>query len=199
MSFPTFTNVGPLWREVYHFLRRHGCHHHQAEDLTQDVFLAIARQGGFDHRNEEASSNDTQTRNYVFKAARNTLIDRERKAKALKRGGGRRTVSYDDPSAPSETLLDEDSPAKVVQWREARQHLEHHLSRLRDEVAEEGKATVFEEISGYLIPGRQEASYADSARALGVSPVSLRVQAHRWRKQLLSRVRAEFETLGAAA
>ena len=84
MNLSVFTNslIGALWVDVFRYLKRQGCRHHEAEDLTQEVFMSLSKNHGFDRPGTDQSNISPHERNYVIKAARYALIDQRRSEQA---------------------------------------------------------------------------------------------------------------------
>jgi len=103
-------------RKVYGYFRRNGFDHEAAEDLTQEVFCRLLR------FKDTFESND-QIRNWIFKVARNLLIDVLRK----KENGSAKPILMEDlPSfdtlimdhihveGPEQTFVTEESNGEVL-------------------------------------------------------------------------------------
>ncbi len=103
-------------RKVYGYFRRNGFDHEAAEDLTQEVFCRLLR------FKDTFESND-QIRNWIFKVARNLLIDVLRK----KENGSAKPILMEDlPSfdtlimdhihveGPEQTFVTEESNGEVM-------------------------------------------------------------------------------------
>ncbi len=103
-------------RKVYGYFRRNGFEHEAAEDLTQEVFCRLLR------FKDTFESND-QIRNWIFKVARNLLIDVLRK----KENGSAKPILMEDlPSfdtlimdhihveGPEQTFVTEESNGEVL-------------------------------------------------------------------------------------
>ena len=85
------------------FLSRQGMDPNQAEDVTQDVFLTLFRNGVFSRVEERGG----KFRSFLIGIAKNVLGNALKHDRALKRGGGSTPVSL-DPLAEVATPLKED-------------------------------------------------------------------------------------------
>ncbi len=103
-------------RKVYGYFRRNGFDHEAAEDLTQEVFCRLLRF-------KDTFESDDQIRNWIFKVARNLLIDVLRK----KENGSAKPILMEDlPSfdtlimdhihveGPEQTFVTEESNGEVM-------------------------------------------------------------------------------------
>ncbi len=103
-------------RKVYGYFRRNAFDHEAAEDLTQEVFCRLVRF-------KDTFDSDDQIRNWIFKVARNLLIDVLRK----KENGSAKPILMEDlPSfdalimdrihveGPEQTFVTEESSGEVL-------------------------------------------------------------------------------------
>ncbi|MHB8781249.1 MAG: RNA polymerase sigma factor [Candidatus Geothermincolia bacterium] len=158
-------------RKVYGYFRRNGFDHEAAEDLAQEVFCRLLR------FKDTFESND-QIRNWIFKVARNLLIDVLRK----KENGAARPILMEDlPSfdtlvmdyvhvdGPEQTFVTEESNTEVMNLIEALNPRYADVIRLR-------------ELEGL--------KYQEIAKELGMTPKAV--------EGLLHRARAKLKTSYAA-
>jgi RNA polymerase sigma-70 factor (ECF subfamily) len=135
---------------VFRFLRRMTGSVSLAEDLTQEVFLRVVRGiGEYEDRSREVS--------WIFRIARNVLIDRHR-AQA---------------SAPTATGLDEAAREAIRPAQMLGVALDEALSRLGPE---EREAFLLREVGGL--------GYGEIAEATGATPDAARMRIHRARVAL---------------
>ncbi len=132
-------------RAFFAFFRRQGATLHEAEDLTQDVFLKLYNHAEHYRAQERFGA-------LAMRVARNAWIDSRR------RSASRRTVSADDAPAPVE---ERPSPERAVL-----EHLSEHeeAGRLRQALGRlpDAHRAVFE--LGVV----EELGYADIASILGI-------------------------------
>ena len=135
---------------VYRFLRRATGDGVAAEDLTQEVFLRVVRAlSGYEDRLRE--------RAWVFRIARNVLVDRHRRSLRSR------------PALPLDTARDVivDGPsAEAVGLQEALENLADH----------EREAFLLREVAGL--------GYEDIGRIVEATPDSVRMRIYRARRAL---------------
>ncbi len=190
--------IAALWPKTYRYLRSLGATHHDAEDLTQEVFVSLANRGILSWGSEATRDDADPLPGYVFTTARHLLIDKHRKATAAKR-------SYQSESGalpPEETCksrgIDPNTPATEATRREAWRAWETQVARLGEELAKKGKSALFQSLRPYLQIGDRAQGIADTAKAMGMNPPALRGQIHRWRQRLIRKLSEEYADLEAA-
>jgi RNA polymerase sigma factor (sigma-70 family) len=178
------------WRPVFAFICRHGRSVPDAQDLTQD-FLLMVLEGNLLKR---ADPNRGRFRNLLLKALQHFLLDDLDKKRARKRGGDLQFVSWDDwmAEAPSHLSISaagaESWPAeKLYDVRWAATAVEHALRRLGEECESRGRRRVFDVLSDYLATERQDVSYQELSKTLGVPDAAV--------KRLLHRLRVRYREL----
>ena len=87
------------WKPVFRFIRGYGHGEADAEDLTQEIFLRLFTEGVL----RKAQQDRGHFRSFVLAVAKNVMREGRKKARAGKRGGGRRLLSLDGPALRSET------------------------------------------------------------------------------------------------
>src|SRR3982751_250529 len=190
------------WRPVFAFICRQGHSVPDAQDLTQD-FFAMVLKGKLLQR---ADRNRGRFRSLVLKALQNFLHDAVDKRHARKRGGDVQFVSWDDwmAEAPSHLSIPEQdsdkwSPERIFDVRWAATVVERALRRLGDECEKRGRRRVFDVLSSYLTAERDEVSYANFARVLGMQETAVKNLVHRLRERYRALLREEVaETVGGA-
>jgi DNA-directed RNA polymerase specialized sigma24 family protein len=83
------------WYPIYAFLRRQGHSRHDAEDLTQGFFEKLLH----DRTLEAAEAGRGRLRTFLMASLERHLADQHRRKSALKRGGGRQIIAFDDLKA----------------------------------------------------------------------------------------------------
>lgn len=133
-----------------YFRRRLAGNHQEAEDLTQEVFLRLARRP--DRNNGETLEG------YVFKIAGSVLADWRRK-RATHKADAHENLDHTLEGVTFPSILIEDrSPERVLSGKEALQSLERALAQL-----EERTRRIF---LLYRLGGVQQ---SDIARRVGIS------------------------------
>jgi RNA polymerase sigma factor (sigma-70 family) len=185
------TLCGAYWHPLYAFARRQGRSPHDAQDLTQAFFVRLLQKDFLDAVAPEKG----RFRSFLLVAFKRFLANERERDQAQKRGGGQTAISLDAESAESlyqRELLDEASAEKIYERRWALTLLDRTLARLREEFVAAGKTTEFDRLKIFLTAPKGEASYAQVATALGLSPGAARVAAHRLRRRFRDVFREEI-------
>ena len=182
------------WRPIFAFICRHGYSVTDAQDLTQDFFVAILKGQLFEHADPERG----RFRPLLLKSLRNFLHDAQDRARARKRGGDVEFVSWDDwmAEAPSRLTIPDEAleswPAEQlfdVRW--AATVAERAFRRLQEECEVRGRRRVFDTLSTALVAEREDVSYEELARQLGVGTEEIRRLLHQLRGRYRKLLRAE--------
>ena len=154
------------WKPVYAYIRAvRRVERHEAKDLTQDFFVEVM-EGNLLSR---ASPEKGTFRGYLRGALHLFLLEQRRQAGALKRGGGRRTLTLDDdevrridqltaaPGATPEQAFDR-------QWMHS--VIDIAVQDLRDEMARTGREIYFRVFDRHQLhpPAGDPPSHAQLAR-----------------------------------
>jgi len=182
------------WRPIFAFICRHGHAVPDAQDLTQD-FLVMLLEG---HLLERADPSRGRFRSLLLKALRDFLNDARDKQRARKRGGDVRFIAWDEwmaefPSQFSVSSREAETwpPEKIFDVRWAATVVEHALSRLSEECEQRGRRRIFDVLSSCLAAEREDVSYADFAKTLGVPETSVKRLVHQLRKRYRTILREE--------
>jgi len=149
---------------VYRFLRRATGDGSAAEDLTQDVFLRIVR--GLDRYDDRL-----RERAWVFRIARNVLLDRHRRARRA-------------PPGLSLAVVPE---VAVEAGQMAAAALQEALASIQ---AEEREAFLLREVAGL--------SYEEIGAVVEATPDAVRMRIYRARAGLRARLGGSSRTVGSA-
>jgi RNA polymerase sigma-70 factor (ECF subfamily) len=180
---------GAYWYPLYAFLRRKGCDADAAQDLVQGFFARLLEK-------EDLQAVDPakgRFRSFLMAACSHYLANRRDYERAQKRGGGK-VLSID--AIEAETRYGREpahatTPERLYLKRWATTLLEGVLDRLRREMAEAGKATLFEAIGPALLGESEAASYRQIGATVGLSERAARVAAHRMRRRYRELLREE--------
>lgn len=179
------------WYPLYAFIRRRVPNVHEAQDLTQAFFTVLLERNALEAADRERG----RFRSFLLTACKHFLADEWDKAKAQKRGGGRRAIPLDLESAESRYSLEpinDLSPEHLYEKKWALTFLDHVLNRLCDEFTAKGKAEQFQTLKAFLGSENGMDSYASAARALGISEAAAKVAAHRLRQRYREILRTEI-------
>ncbi len=179
------------WFPLYAYLRRQGHNAHQAEDHTQ-AFLAFLLEK---HGLRLADPKRGRFRSFLLTSLKNFLANERARARAQKRGGGRKVLSLDIENAERQYALkphDELSPEKLFARSWALAVLDRTMARLQAEAANTRKIKLFERLRAYLTAGESSGPYGKIAAELKMSEGAVRVAAHRLRRRYRELLRDEI-------
>ena len=182
------------WRPIFAFICRHGYSVPDAQDLTQDFFVMLLE----GHLLERADPNRGRFRSLLLKALNDFLNDARDKQRARKRGGDVQFIAWDEwmaelPSQFSVSPRESESwPAeKVFDVRWAATVVERALSRLGEECERRGRRRIFDVLSNCLAAEREDVSYANFSKTLGVPETAVKRLVHQLRKRYRALLREE--------
>jgi RNA polymerase sigma-70 factor (ECF subfamily) len=178
------------WYPLYAFLRRRGHQAHEAEDLTQEFFARLLGP----HFLANVDRQKGKFRSFLLASLGHFLSDQRDRARAQKRGGGRAVISLDSLDAETRYGLEpaqDITPERMFEKQWALSVLEKVLSRLRAELAGEGKAALFEALKETLTGGRSS-RYAALGAKLGMTEAAVKMAAHRLRRRYRALFREEI-------
>jgi DNA-directed RNA polymerase specialized sigma24 family protein len=170
------------WYPLYAFVRRHGHEPHDAQDLVQGFFAHLLSRDFL----RGLSSDKGRFRAFLLASAKNFLSDQRDKARAQKRGGGQRVVSFDEARAEERYRLepiDEHAAEKIFDRRWALTLLEQTMDRLKSEFVAGGKLDLFEALRTFQGENPNAATYATAAAQLGMPENSLKSHVLRFRRR----------------
>jgi len=150
------------------------------------------------HLLERADPNRGRFRSLLLKALNNFLSDARDKQRARKRGGDVHFIPWDEwmaefPSQFSVSVREAETwpPEKIFDVRWAATVVERALSRLGEECEQRGRRRIFDVLSSCLAAEREDVSYADFAKTLGVPDTSVKRFVHQLRKRYRTILREE--------
>jgi DNA-directed RNA polymerase specialized sigma24 family protein len=179
------------WYPLYVYVRRRVSDVHEAQDLTQAFFASLLERDALEAADRERG----RFRSFLLTAFKHFLSDERDKAKAQKRGGGRRAIRLNLETGESRFALepaDELTPERLYEKQWALTFLDHVLRRLEDEFAGKGKDKQFQALKPFLAGETEPDSYEIAARDLGISAAAAKVAAHRARRRYREILRAEI-------
>jgi RNA polymerase sigma factor (sigma-70 family) len=170
------------WYPLYAFARRRTGDADLAQDLTQ-AFLAQLLE-----KNTWAVADPVRGRfrSFLLSVFKNFLLHEAERARAQKRGGGRRILSIDFDDGESRYRLkptDRTTPEQLFDRQWAIVLLDTVLAALRSEQIAAGKVRQFEVLKQYLTPSEGETAYAVAAEQLGMNEGAVKTAVHRLRKR----------------
>jgi RNA polymerase sigma-70 factor (ECF subfamily) len=178
------------WYPVYAFVRRQGCSAADAEDLTQGYFARFLEKGFI----REVRPEHGRFRAFLLVSVKNFLLNSWDRARAQKRGGGRRLVSLDAVTAErayDERLADRTTPEDIFERSWARTLYDRVLDRLEQDAARRGKGERVARLRPFLAETEREGAYDEVAAEWGVGEPAVRVAVMRLRRELAELLRQE--------
>jgi RNA polymerase sigma-70 factor (ECF subfamily) len=187
------------WYPLYAYVRRRGNSVEDAQDLTQEFFARLLEH----HWVVKADRSKGRFRSFLLMAMKRFLAKEWEKARALKRGGGYRTLPIQLDTAETRYSLepaDTRTPEQVFERQWAVTLLASVLKRLREEYDREGKGEHFETLEPSLVGDREKQPYAALGAKLGMTEGAVRMAACRLREQYRQYLKEEIgHTVASAA
>jgi len=185
------------WFPLYAYLRQRGYDSHQAEDYTQAFFARILDK----HDLQTADPKYGKFRSFLLIRLKSFLSDERDRARAKKRGGGRKTLSLRFQNAEDQYALepgDQLSPERLFEKSWALTVLERTMNQLEKEMAEKNKKKLFEHLKVYLTTEKDVIPYRNMAKQVNMPEGSVRVAVHRLRRRYRKLLRDEIAQTVAA-
>ena len=184
------------WYPLYAYSRRRGLDADQAADATQGFFARLLEQrivSGVDRRRGKF-------RSYLLGAFKHHLSHEWARARAQKRGGGRKLVPIDPLDAETRYGLEpvhELTAERLFDRQWALTVLELTLAELGRQCARDGKEQQFQLLKPFL-SGGTGAAYREAGAELGVGEGAVRVLVHRLRRRYRQLLRDHIrQTVGS--
>jgi RNA polymerase sigma-70 factor (ECF subfamily) len=174
------------WRPLFVFLRAKGLDPTAAQDATQELLLTLMQRDVV----EKVTPQRGRLRAYLKTAAQNHLLHAHEKASTLKRGENARAVPIDDALA-QRLSVDTAHPDEAFEREWANLVMARALERLRGEHEAQAKAGQFALVERFFSPSEMPPSYAEAAKANGMSLPQLKAFLHRARVRYRELVREE--------
>jgi RNA polymerase sigma factor (sigma-70 family) len=170
------------WQPLHNYVRRRGYSPQDAEDLTQSFFARLLSKNYL----SAVDRRKGKFRSFLLAALDHFLANQWRDARAQKRGGGFKFVSYQaeideseldrlEFSAPDATRLFERDWAMTL--------LNQVLNRLREEFASSGRAEIYEDLKGILAGESTALPYVEIATRRGMTEAAVKMTAYRLKKR----------------
>ena len=182
------------WLPIFAVVMRRGYPTQDAQDLTQDFFVEIAR----GRLLQVADPARGRFRSLLLRCLQNFLTGQNRKKVALKRGGKAEFLSCSDwlderrvqalfphgtaEAWPDERLFDAGWAASLVNTA---------MRKLRVQYESDGRRAIFEVLSPHLAADRSDVCYGELAATLRISAAAVKRLLHQMRVQYRLRLRAE--------
>jgi len=179
------------WHPLYAFIRRQGYDPATAQDLTQAYFTELLAKDFLGAVDPSAG----RFRSFLLASLKNFLSHERDRDRALKRGGGTRSISLDTETAEmglGDGAEDQLTPEQTFERRWALTVLERSLERLRNAAVGSGVEDNFERLKPYLTGEDMRAPYGDVASELGMTEGAVKTAIYRLRKSFGGMLRAEI-------
>ena len=134
-------------------------------------------------------------RSFLLTVLKHFLADQHDRARAIKRGAGKQSLSIDLETAESRYILDPTndlSPEKVFERSWALTLLEKTMDRLEAESASMSKGELFSQLKAYLCGDVAGVPYRDVAAELNMTEGAVKVTVHRLRRRYRELLRDEI-------
>jgi RNA polymerase sigma-70 factor (ECF subfamily) len=168
------------WYPLYAFARRSGHGEEKAKDLTQGFFARLLQEKYL----RQAQRERGKFRTFLLTAFKHFAADEWDRETALKRGGGREILSFDDETAEKRYHLepvDEVTPDKLFDRRWAFATLQEAARLLRKEYHDTGRGDLFDKLQAFLSGDLEDAGYSEAAAQLSMSENTLKSHVRRLR------------------
>ena len=182
---------GTYWYPLYACVRRQGYNPDDAQDLTQEFFAHLLASDYLTRADPQSG----KFRSFLLTGLKHFLCDQWDKAHRLKRGGGRKLISFDQQTAEERYRLEPAdllTPERLFERSWAATLLERAAGRLRDEYAAAGKAELYNQLTEFRLDVSEQRAYAEVAAELGLSESALKSAIRRLRQRHLQLVRGEI-------
>ena len=188
-ALTTFSET--YWPPLYTFVRRRGYSSSDAQDIVQGFFEHLLELKTLSRADQEKG----RLRTFLLGSLQKFLLKERERMNALKRGGGKQIVSFDEQLIDAEaamhaTLHLSDVSSYDAAW--AASVLERAWKNVRERFVAEGKVEWFDVLrplvgGGASAPPNQQ----ETAAQLGTSVENLRVALSRLRQRFRHALRAE--------
>jgi RNA polymerase sigma-70 factor (ECF subfamily) len=179
------------WYPLYACVRRRGYQPQDAQDLTQGFFAALLAGNYL----AQADRHRGRFRTFLLTAFDNFLHNEHDRATALKRGGGREIVSWEEHVAEGRYAQEPSgglSPEQVYEKRWATTLLTRVLTRLREESIHAACVELFDQLKPHLWGEDDATPYALLATRFNLTVSAAKVTVHRLRRRYREVLREEI-------
>jgi len=179
------------WYPLYAYVRRHGHAPHDAQDLTQEFFARLLARRDL----TSVSPDKGRFRSFLLAAMNHFLVNEWKRARRLKRGGGKPLFSLDDSTAEVRYAAEprhELTADRIYERRWAMTLLEQTLASLKVQQDAVGKGALFARLEVYLVAPDNGPAYALLGRDLGMSEDAVKMAVSRLRRRYREVLRAQI-------
>lgn len=179
------------WFPLYAYLRRQGYNNNEAEEYTQAFFAQLLEKHGL----RLADPKQGKFRTFLLISLKYFLANERNRARAKKRGGGRKLLSLNFENAENRYALEpshELSPEKLFERSWALAVLERTMRRLSAEAVKTKKQKLLDHLKVFLTVRKNSVPYHKVADELGMSEGAVKVAMHRLRRRYRQLLRDEI-------
>jgi len=178
------------WYPLYAHVRRQGFDPHEAQDLTQEFFARMLEKNYLRQVDREKG----RFRSFLLASLKHFLCNERDRKNALKRGGGRTVVSFDEDFAEERFQHEgaqELAPDEQFERSWALSIMEQAMMGLLAEQRAKGKAKQFEALKPYLSAKPDRGEYERLAIRLNLTANAIGVAVNRLRGRYRELIQAE--------
>jgi DNA-directed RNA polymerase specialized sigma24 family protein len=179
------------WPPLYTFVRRRGYSAADAQDIVQGFFEHLLEQNTLSRADREKG----RLRTFLLGSLQNYLLKQRERMSAVKRGGGKQIVSFDDQLIDAEAAMKataylSDVSSYDLAW--ASSVVTQAWKNVRDKFAAEGKREWVDQLRPFVAGGTATPpNQQEAAKQLGTSVENFRVCLSRLRQTYRHALRAE--------
>jgi DNA-directed RNA polymerase specialized sigma24 family protein len=177
-----------FWNSIYDLMLRRGLGHHDAQDITQGLFLKLTR-SGMCERWEQEAENELHLRNLLSRAALNHCRDEHRRRCQLRRGGTVRHCSLDADDVYEQVVCSRPTPCEAANLCEIKRQVVLAIEAIGHRHSGRGRAAHFEAAISCLLD-EGSASKKDAAQAIKLDGNAFRALLYRIRRELAGALRS---------
>lgn len=179
------------WPPLYTFVRRRGRSPSDAQDLVQGFFEHVFEKNTLSRADQEKG----KLRTFLLGALQNYLLKQHERMSAIKRGGGKQIISFDDQLIDAEAAMHATMHLNEVTSYDAAwasSIVARAWKNVRQRFADEGKVDWFDTLRPLVAGGTAEPpDQQEAADRLGTTVENLRVALSRLRQRYRHALRAE--------
>jgi RNA polymerase sigma-70 factor (ECF subfamily) len=179
------------WPPLYTFVRRRGYSPTDAQDMVQGFFAHLLEKNTLSRADHEKG----KLRTFLLGALQNYLLKQRERMGAIKRGGGKQIVSFDDQLIEAEAAMHATMHLNEITSYDAAwasSIVARAWKNVRDRFADEGRRNWFDALRPFVAGGTaQPPDQQEVAKRLGTTVENLRVSLSRLRQRYRHALRAE--------
>ncbi|MEX2212958.1 MAG: sigma-70 family RNA polymerase sigma factor [Phycisphaeraceae bacterium] len=180
------------WYPLYAFVRRRGFTSPEAQDLVQGFFVRLLEKNDFIGLDPERG----RFRAFLLACLKHFISNERDRDNALKRGGGKRVISFDAGEAEERYRLeppDDATPERLFERRWAIALLDQAMNTLRQDYTKAGSEGLFDRLKSQLTDPGDVSRHADIAGELNMTEAAVKKAAQRLRQRYREVIRTQIE------